>query len=730
MAGRRNNGVLAVWAEAQRQEQRRDEARWRAQAAEQRRWEREQREAQKTAARTEREAQREYQQSREAEAARRTAELDGRVEELRGLLAAGLDRPAFRAQSLLAPRPVPPFEPGRLGEPVPMPDQARYQVPPPDGAQARNPGVRQQYEQYVAQARARFEQDWYAAQAAEAERQRRLGEYHGQYLEWVARFRREDEERAARTEESLRRLRSGEAEAVQEYFSAVLYASAGWPEGFPHRLVAAWEASSRQLVVNWELPGADVVPATGRVRYVKADDREAEVARPATERKALYREVLAQSALRVVTELYRADGDGLLASVVLNGFVRGIDPATGREAERFLTTVTVDRAEFSGLTLDRVAAVECFQGLGGVLSARPERLDEVRPDRLPETVGGSVAGQGGEDDPDLFEMDPIEFEELIAELFRLRGFRVMTTARSGDAGVDVVAEDLDPVTGGRIVIQAKRYRSTVSPTAVRDLDSTVRHHGAIKGILVTTAGFGPGSYEYIRNKPLTLVSGPELVELLAEQGLRGRLGERTPGGGAHGNGANGSGNGANGSGGDGTGGAGTSGAVSTVALSWVSRTAGGDPVELDVSAFLCASGRVLDDEHFVFFNNPQDPDGAVRLHPTRSVPGEPVRRAELTLDTARLAPAVDEVVVAVSTEEEESPTLPLGYVHGLALGGAFGPDVTGPARWEAGTGGVPESAMVVGSFQRRGGVWKFEPSGTPVPGGLAGLAVRWGVAVE
>ncbi|MFJ8431646.1 restriction endonuclease [Kitasatospora sp. NPDC094019] len=731
VAGRRNNGVLTVWAEAQRQEQRREEARWRAQAAEQRRWEREQREAQKAAARTEREAQREYQQSREAEAARRTAELDGRVEELRGLLAAGLARPAFRAQSLLAPRPVPPFDPGRLGEPVPMPDQARYQVPPPDRAQARNPGVRQQYEQYVAQARARFEQDWYAAQAAEAERQRRLGEYHGQYLEWVARCRREDEERAARTEESLSRLRSGEAEAVQEYFSAVLYASAGWPEGFPHRLVAAWEASSRQLVVNWELPGADVVPATGRVRYVKTDDREAEVARPATERKALYREVLAQSALRVVTELYRADGDGLLASVVLNGFVRGIDPATGREAERFLTTVTVDRGEFAGLALDRVAAVECFQGLGGVLSARPERLDEVRPDRLPETVGGSVAGQGGEDDPDLFEMDPIEFEELIAELFRLRGFRVMTTARSGDAGVDVVAEDLDPVTGGRIVIQAKRYRSTVSPTAVRDLDSTVRHHGAIKGILVTTAGFGPGSYDYIRNKPLTLVSGPELVELLAEQGLRGRLGGRSDGGngGRSGSGrsANGDANGdANGSTAD----AGAPGTVTTVALSWSSRTAGGDPVELDVSAFLCAGGRVLDDEHFVFFNNPQDPDGAVRLHPTRSVPGEPVRRAELTLDTARLAPAVDEVVVAVSTEEEESPALPLGYVHGLTLTAAFGPDADGPANWAAATGGVPESAMAVGSFQRRGGAWRFEPAGTPVPGGLAGLAVRWGVAVE
>ncbi|MGW6919304.1 restriction endonuclease [Kitasatospora sp. NPDC054939] len=745
MAGRRNDGVLAVWAEAQRQQQRREEARWRAQAAEQRRREREEREAQRAAARTEREAQRAYQQSREAEAARRTAELDGRVAELQGLLGTGLAHPAFRPQTLLTARTVPPFEPGRLGEPVPMPDQARYHVIPPDPVQARNPGIRQQYEQYVAQARARFEQDWYAAQAAEADRQRRLAEYHGQYLEWAAQLRRQDEERAVRMRELLERLRGGQAEAVQEFFSGVLYASAGWPEGFPHRLVAAWEASTRQLVVNWELPGPDVVPSVGRVRYVKSDDREAEVSRPATERKALYREVLAQSALRVVAELFRADPDGLLGSVVLNGFVRGIDPATGRESERFLSTVTVTRAEFAGLSLDRVAAPECFAALGGKLSARPERLDEVRPDRLPETVGGSMAGQGGEEDPDLFEMDPIEFEELIAELFRLRGFRVMTTARSGDAGVDVVAEDLDPVTGGRIVIQAKRYRSTVSPTAVRDLDSTVRHHGAIKGILVTTAGFGPGSYEYIRNKPLTLVSGPELVELLAEQGLRGRLGnaDRTSdgapdrsanrAGGRNGAGARGRTAAAAGPEAAGTAagaGADPVGGPTRVELVWQSRTAGGDAVELDVSAFLCGGGSVLSDEHFVFFNSPEDPDGAVRLLPTRSVAGEPARAAELVLEPARLAPAVDEVAVAVSTEEEGAPALPLGYVHGLLLRAEAGPGVAVPERWEAATAGMSQSAMHVGSFRRSGGSWRFEPAGKAVEGGLAGLAVRWGVAVE
>ncbi|MFD8706028.1 restriction endonuclease [Kitasatospora sp. NPDC059648] len=717
MAGRRNSGVLAVWAEAQRQQQRREEARWRAEAAELRRHERAQREAQRAAARDEREAQRAYQQSREAEAARRTAELDARVAELRGLLAAGLAAPAFGPQALLAPRPVPPFDPGPLGVPVPMPDQtsAEYHVPPPDAAQARNAGVRRQYEQYLAQARARFERDWYAAQAQEADRQRRLAAYHQEYLAWAEGFRRQEEERGAGTEELLRRLRAGDPEAVQEYFTAGLYASASWPEGFPHRLVAAWEASSRQLVVNWELPGPEVVPAATRMRYVKTEDREAEVARPATERKALYREVLAQSALRVAAELFRADRDGMLDSVVLNGFVLGIDPATGREAERFLSTLTATRAEFSGLALDRVAPVECFQGLGGRLSARPERLDEVKPDRLPESVGGNLAGHFGEDEPDLFEMDPLEFEDLIAELFRLRGFRVMTTARSGDVGVDVVAEDLDPVTGGKIVIQAKRYKKTVPPTAVRDLESTVRHHGAIKGILVTTAGFGRGSYSYIEGKPLTLVSGPELVELLAEQGLRGRLGGG-PGGGAEP--------------GPKPKEAKPAAPQSSVTVSWQSRTAGGDPVELDVTAFLCAGGRVLSDEHFVFFNNPQDPDGAVRLHPTHSVPGEPARAVRLSLDLHRLPAAVDEVVLAVSTEEEEPPALPLSHVYGLAVAAEYGPGADGPAKWPGANGGIPDSAMLLGSFRRADGGWQLAPSPRAVTNGLAGLATAFGVAVE
>lgn len=78
------------------------------------------------------------------------------------------------------------------------------------------------------------------------------------------------------------------------------------------------------------------------------------------------------------------------------------------------------------------------------------------------------------------------FENLVAELFRAMGMEAVTTQRSGEGGVDVEALDPAPIRGGRIVVQVKRYRNTVPPTAVRDLYGTVQDKGANKGVLVTT----------------------------------------------------------------------------------------------------------------------------------------------------------------------------------------------------------------------------------------------------
>ncbi len=320
------------------------------------------------------------------------------------------------------------------------------------------------------------------------------------------------------------RLQAGHPDAVAEYFTAVLYAGEGWPAQFPRRVMTAWDADARQLIIDWQLPSFDVIPDATRVRYVKSSDEFKRIALPAAQRTALYRDAMCQSCLRVVADVFRADHYGHLDSVAFNGYAGGRDPATGLDVDRCLITVMIRRDDLRGMQLTRVDAADCITALRGQISPRPDRLVAVRPGRRPESVAGAAGSSPEDDDIDLYEMDPEQFENLVADLFRGRGLEVMTTARSGDEGVDVLAEDPDPITGGLIVIQVKRYRATVSPAVVRELFGVVQHRGATKGILVTTSGFGPGSHEFARDKPLTLIGGQELVMLLGQYGLPGRLG--------------------------------------------------------------------------------------------------------------------------------------------------------------------------------------------------------------
>lgn len=97
------------------------------------------------------------------------------------------------------------------------------------------------------------------------------------------------------------------------------------------------------------------------------------------------------------------------------------------------------------------------------------------------------------------------------------------TQASSDGGVDAIAFDPDPIRGGKIVIQAKRYTNVVGVASVRDLYGTVMNEGATKGILVTTSHYGGDSYEFAKDKPLTLINGGNLLSLLNKHGYEARI---------------------------------------------------------------------------------------------------------------------------------------------------------------------------------------------------------------
>ncbi|WUN37172.1 restriction endonuclease [Streptomyces caniferus] len=683
---------MAVWAEAQRQQQRQQEAQRRARAQQQRDQERQARDAERAMARMHRERQAAYRQQREADARRRTEELDARVATLTGLLADGCRAPAFSAAALRRPERIAEFAPGALAAPVPMPDPARYHAP----TGGWHLGARRDRAQE--EARARYEQDWFTAQAAESRRQAQLAAYRQQYDQWAAGALAEIRQHNCGIEELLAGLRDGHADAAVEYFSAALYSSTAWPEGFPRQIAAAYDPTARQLVLDWELPGYDIVPETKSARYMPTADQEKETARPAAQRRALYRDVLAQSMLLVLRDLFAADGHGTLDSVALNGFVDDVDPVTGRPAQVYLATVMAPRSAFDSFRLEQVGAVECLtEGLRGQLAARPDQRTAVRPVRLPGDVGGGVVSHGTQSEPDLYEMDPIAFENLIAELFRAMGMQAVTTQRSGDGGVDVDALDPDPIRGGKIVVQVKRYRNTVPPTAVRDLYGTVQSEGANKGVLVTTSRFGPGAHTFANGKPLSLIAGPELVDLLGRYGLRGRLGADAPSGPAT---------------------ADEAPDHNILGMNWSGEVA------LDVCALVCKGTSVLSDEHFVFYNNPRSPDGSVRM-----LPGFAPDRAAMQVRFEELPPDADRLVLVAAIDPQVDPDADLaGFTDArIRLLDASGEEL---GSLEVSDGRRGETALVLGSFrQRAGGDWDFVIGGRGFPGGLEALVQEYGIDV-
>ncbi|MFF0432717.1 restriction endonuclease [Streptomyces sp. NPDC004327] len=678
---RRSNGLIGTWAEAQRLAQREREGRQQAVLRQQRDAERAQRAHERDVARMQREQRAEYRRQRDADALRRTRELDERVAALEGLLVAGCRSRPLSVEALRQPEEVAPFAPGPLAEPVPMPDQRFYQD------------------------RAAFERDWYAARAAEARRVEQLAAYRRQYDEWAALRLAEIRAHNSGIAGTETALRAGEPDTVVEYFSAVLYASTAWPDGFPRQVSAAYDQGSRGLVLDWDLPGYEVVPAAKGIKYLPSTDQEKEVARPQAQRRALYREVLAQSVLLALRELFAADRFGVLDRVALNGFVDGVDPATGVAGRVCVASVAAERPVFGELNLELVSPLECLTGaLAGRLSAKPDERVAVQPLLLPEQVGSGVVSQGDGDEPDLLAMDPIAFEGLVAELFRARGLQAVTTRRSNDGGVDVEALDPDPISGGSILVQVKRYRNTVPPSAVRDLFGTVQGAGANKGVLVTTSGFGPGSYTFANGKPLTLISGPELVELLHRHGLRGRLGTgepaptpvepvRAPAEADEG--------------------------FNLLGMVWTGSVA------LDVCALVCAGSRVLADEWFVFFNNQATPDGSVAM-----VTAPPGDKAAVRVGFDALPAHADRLVLVAAIDPEVNPDADLaGFADaGIVLRDDAGAELD---RLEVSDGRPGETALVLGSFRRRAsGDWDFVLGGKGYRGGLEELVGDFGIEVE
>lgn len=167
-----------------------------------------------------------------------------------------------------------------------------------------------------------------------------------------------------------------------------------------------------------------------------------------------------------------------------------------------------------------------------------------------------------------------------------------------------------------------------------------------------------------------------------------------------------------------------------VGLGWDVRTTTGAAFDLDASAICCdANGKVVSDEHFVFFNNLASPDGSVR-HTGDNVTGEGEGDDErITLDLAALGDVVRSVVFPVTIYEAGARSQSFGQVSGAFIRVVNQADDAELVRYDLSDDASGETAMVLGELYRDGADWRFRAIGRGHPGGLEGIAGDYGVEV-
>ena len=334
----------------------------------------------------------------------------------------------------------------------------------------------------------------------------------------------------AELEKKKKSYLKGDTQGILDYCDLVL-SNSSYPDNFPQAYELDYNPEAKILIVDYQLPSINEIPTLKEVKYVQSGGQFSEKHISQTELKKIYDKILFQITLRTIHELFGADQISAIQSIAFNGYVNSIDPSTGQEINFCILTLQVGKGEFRQINLSNVEPQACFKKLKGVSASKLSSLTPIAPllkidredDRFVQSydVAEDIEGEN------LAAMDWEDFEHLIREIFENEfsstGGEVKVTRASRDGGIDAVVFDPDPLRGGKIIIQAKRYTNTVGVSAVRDLYGTLINEGASRGILVTTADYGPDAYEFAKGKPIVLLSGAQLLFLLERHGHKARI---------------------------------------------------------------------------------------------------------------------------------------------------------------------------------------------------------------
>lgn len=107
-----------------------------------------------------------------------------------------------------------------------------------------------------------------------------------------------------------------------------------------------------------------------------------------------------------------------------------------------------------------------------------------------------------------------EFEELVGEAYRRKGYNVTETGGGGaDSGVDLVLKRGDE----KLLVQCKHWKmDKVGVKVVRELYGVVVAEKATGGVVISSGTFTQEAMDFAKGKPLELLDGSALQNIITE----------------------------------------------------------------------------------------------------------------------------------------------------------------------------------------------------------------------
>lgn len=148
--------------------------------------------------------------------------------------------------------------------------------------------------------------------------------------------------------------------------------------------------------------------------------------------------------------------------------------------------------------------------------------------------------------------------------------------------------------------------------------------------------------------------------------------------------------------------------------------------ELDASSFMLGQDdKVLSDDWFIFYGQPNDPDGTVRYQVNQNGSD----KALIDVEIARIRPEVRKIVFAVTIYEAIQKRLNFSMTRNV-YGRILNREQQEIARFDLTDCSPQVTAMVIGELYRYKDTWKFNAVGSGVGRDLPGFCGMYGVNLE